>query len=61
MFAYELSGILTKETQMQNLGLQREQQLGHMWLGQLSVCSERGYSDRFEPTSALRVGEGWDD
>jgi hypothetical protein len=48
----------TKETQMQNLGLQREQQLGHMWLGQLSVCSERGYSDRFEPTSALRGGIG---
>jgi hypothetical protein len=55
MSTYEFRWAFTKETQMQHLGLQREQQLGHMWLGQLSVCSERGYSDRFEqPTGALR-------
>lgn len=53
---------LTKEIQMQHLGLQSGTQLGHMWLGQVSVCSERGYSDRFEqPTSALCVGDGWDE
>lgn len=47
---------------MQHLGLQSGTQLGHMWLGQVSVCSERGYSDRFEqPTSALCVGDGWDE
>ena len=46
---------------MQRLGLQHSQELGHMWLGQGSVCSLRDYSRFEQPKSAFRVGDGWND
>jgi hypothetical protein len=41
---------------MQHLGQQLGRELGHMWLGQSSVCSERDYSRFEQPKSALRGG-----
>lgn len=40
---------------MQHLGLQLSNELGHMWLGRGSVCSQRDYSRFEQPKRALRV------